>query len=231
MVVVSPLTSEAILGIDFLPGQQAVIDLGCGRLCPKESGCEIPLDATPQTLFCTHSQSARTFETVEVPPCCVMEVSAHLETAVEGVWLVERNVSGASQLAVARALVQPTSTTIPVCILNTSDEPATLYTGAVIAVLEPIEPPAEVDAVVDTTPEISNDKREMLWQLVQDILLSITRLFRCDGIFNFRSGPDGQASSSQRHWQLTTHPTTCPSNFTTSPRGGQRVSQMLERGG
>ena len=85
MVVVSPLTSEAILGIDFLQGQQAVIDLGCGRLCLKESGCEILLDALPQTLSCTHSQPARTFETVEVPPRCVMEVSAHLETAVEGV--------------------------------------------------------------------------------------------------------------------------------------------------
>ena len=168
MVVVSPLTSEAILGIDFLQSQQAVIDLGCGRLSLKESGCEISLDTPLQTLSCTHSQQARTFETVEVPPCCVMEVSAHLETAVEGVWLVEGTVSGASQLAVARALVQPTSTTIPVCILNTSDEPATLYTGAVIAVLEPIELPAEVDAVVDTTPEVSDDKREMLWQLVQE---------------------------------------------------------------
>ena len=91
-----------------------------------------------------------------------------METTVEGVWLVEGTASGASQLAVARAVVQPTSTTIPVCILNTSDEPATLYTGAVIAVLEPIGPPAEVDAVVDTTPEASDDKREMLWQLFQD---------------------------------------------------------------
>ena len=77
-------------------------------------------------------------------------------------------MSGTSQLAVARAVVQPTSTTITVCILNTSDEPATLYAGAVIAVLEPVEPPAEVDAVSDTHPEVSDDKREMLWQLVQD---------------------------------------------------------------
>ena len=77
-------------------------------------------------------------------------------------------MSGTSQLAVARVVVQPTSTTIPVCILNTSDEPNTLYAGAVIAVLEPVEPPAEVDAVSDTHPEVSDDKREMLWQLVQD---------------------------------------------------------------
>ena len=47
MVVVSPLTSEAILGIDFLQGQQAVIDLGRRRLHLKESGCELVLDAPP----------------------------------------------------------------------------------------------------------------------------------------------------------------------------------------
>ena len=33
MVVVSPLMSEAILGIDFLEEQQARFDLGQGRLC------------------------------------------------------------------------------------------------------------------------------------------------------------------------------------------------------
>ena len=165
MVVVSPLTSEAILGIQ---GQQAVIDLGCRRLHLKESGCELVLDAPPQALSCAQPQQARSAETVEVPPRCVLEVSAYLETAVTGVWLVEETVSGTSQLAVARAVVQPTSTTIPVCILNTSDEPATLYAGAVIAVLEPVEPPLEVDAVSDIHPEVSDDKQDMLWQLVQD---------------------------------------------------------------
>lgn len=54
------------------------------------------------------------------------------------------------------------------CILNTSDEPATLYAGTVIATLEHIEPPAEVDLVSNTIPEVSEDKRGVLWQLVQD---------------------------------------------------------------
>ena len=72
MVVVSPLTSEAILGIDFLQGQQAVIDLGHGRLCLKESGCEIPLVTLPLALPLAHSQQqVRTVETVEVPPHCM----------------------------------------------------------------------------------------------------------------------------------------------------------------
>ena len=43
-VVVSPLTSEAILGIDFLQVQRAVIDLGCRMLHLRESGCDVSLD-------------------------------------------------------------------------------------------------------------------------------------------------------------------------------------------
>ena len=170
MVVVSPLTSEAILGIDFLQGQQAVIDLGHQKLRLKKSGCELLLDTPPPPLSSsTRSRQARMVEKMEVPPRCVLVVSAYLEAAVEGVWLVEETVPGTSPLAVARALVQPTSTTIPVCILNTSDKPTTLYAGAVIAVLEPVEPPVEVDVVDEATPNsISEDKQEMLQQLVQD---------------------------------------------------------------
>ena len=43
-VVVSPLTSEAILGIDFLQAQLAMIDLGQKELRLQKSGCNISLD-------------------------------------------------------------------------------------------------------------------------------------------------------------------------------------------
>ena len=131
MVVVSPLTSEAILGVDFLQDQQAVIDLGRKSLCLKESGCDLLLDGPPPASSCTRSQQVRTVATVEVPPRCVMEVSAYLESAAEGVWIVEE-MPGDSQLAVARAVVQPTSASIPVRILNMSDEPTTLYAGSAV---------------------------------------------------------------------------------------------------
>ena len=89
MVVVSPLTSEAILGIDFLQGQQAVIDLGRRRLCLRESGCDIPLDEPAPMQSCAHNQQVRASNMVKVPPRCIMEISAYVETAVDGVWLVE----------------------------------------------------------------------------------------------------------------------------------------------
>ena len=96
---------------------------------------------------CAHNQQVRASNTVTVPPRCIMEISAYVETAVDGVWLVEEAMVRDSQLAVARAVVEPASTSIPVCILNASDEPTTLYAGAIIATLQHIEPPAEVDAI------------------------------------------------------------------------------------
>ena len=76
-VVVSPLTSEAILGIDFLQAQRAVIDMGRGTLSLQESGCNIFLDP-PNPLHANLAvQSVRVTDTVEVPPRSVMEITAH----------------------------------------------------------------------------------------------------------------------------------------------------------
>ena len=87
LIVVSPLTSQAILGIDFLQAQQATIDLGHRMLHLRESGCDIPLinpELTP-----TLEQTVRMASTVEVPPRCRMEVTAWVGAEVKGIWLVE----------------------------------------------------------------------------------------------------------------------------------------------
>lgn len=89
MVVVSPLTSEAILGIDFLQAQRAVIYLGQGTLQLRQSGCQIQLDAPSPTESCTGTQHVRMSNMVEVPPRTVVTAPAYFETPVEGVWLVE----------------------------------------------------------------------------------------------------------------------------------------------
>ena len=55
-VVVSPLTSEAIPGINFLQAQLVVIDLGWKKLRLKKSGCNISLDTpTFYSLTLNHS--------------------------------------------------------------------------------------------------------------------------------------------------------------------------------
>ena len=110
-MVVSPLTSEAILGIDFL---QATIDLGRGKLLLRESGCDIQqnVPTPPQTPIT--EQQVCVSSTVEVPPHCIMEVQAYVNRDDGGVWLVEEAVEKELEVAVARAIVEPKSAVLPV---------------------------------------------------------------------------------------------------------------------
>ena len=137
VVVVSPLTSEAILGLDFLRQQQASIDLGCQTLRLRESGYDIPLQSPTPLCACSVEQCVRVENTVEVPPRSMLDISAYLEATVDGVWLVDEATSKALQVAVARALVQPRSTTIPVRILNMSEDPH--YAGTLVGGLQPVD--------------------------------------------------------------------------------------------
>ena len=89
-------------------------------------------------------QHVRMANTVEVPPRCMIEVTARFETDVEGVWLVEEAMQKHVPVSIARAIVEPRSSIIPVCILNLLGEPVTLYAGSVIASMAPSRPPAEV---------------------------------------------------------------------------------------
>ena len=131
LVVVSPLTSQAILGIDFLQAQQATIDLGCRLLHLRESRCDIPLVTPESTPLPMIEQHVRIANTVEVPPRCMMEVTSRVETDVEGVWLVEEVMQKYVPVAIARAIVEPRSSMIPVCVLNLLGEPVTLYAESI----------------------------------------------------------------------------------------------------
>lgn len=70
-------------------------------------------------------------ETVELPP---HTVPVHCESFVEGVWLAEETVHQHKHqhVSVAHATVQPTSLTVPVCILNVLDEAVTVYAAFII---------------------------------------------------------------------------------------------------
>ena len=175
MVVVSPLTSEAILGIDFLQTQQAMIDLGQGTLHLRQSGCDISLGAPSAFDPCTDTQQVRVTTTITVPARTIMTVSAHSEKPVQGVWLVEEAPAKQLHLAVGRAVVEPLSIDVPVRLLNVSDEPVTIYAGAVVATLQPVELPASVNvADCGPDPEVGADKRELLWDLVEGCSADLT---------------------------------------------------------
>jgi hypothetical protein len=173
VVVVSPLTSEAILGLDFLKEHEALIDLTSRNLHLKGRGCHIPLaDPTPRCGG-TIEQSVHAVRTVEVPPRSMLEIAADFKVSVEGVWLLEEAVDKSLPFAVARALVKPTSTTVPVCILNPTEEPVTVYAGMLLATLQSVTSPT--GDVADTSGRtatsvaaVTAEKQEVLLNLVEE---------------------------------------------------------------
>ena len=80
--------------------------------------------------------------TVEVPPRSTLPVAGSIPNTVGGAWLLEEATNKHLPFAVARALVEPTSTTVPVCILNSSEDPVTVHAGMLIATLQTVTVPA-----------------------------------------------------------------------------------------
>ena len=170
--MVSPLTSEAILGLDFLQEQQALIDLAArtlslkgGRVLPLRDPAYVPPPPRAHT-----EVPVRAMRTVEVPPRSELEIAARLDTPVEGVWLLQGTMDKSLPAAVACALVAPTSTTVPVRLLNPLTEPVTVYAGMTLATLESVEPPlGAVDAVSSGAPEVAVgvEKQKLLWSLAE----------------------------------------------------------------
>ena len=169
-VVVSSLTSQAILGLDFLVDQQATISLTNRTLQLKEGGCDIPLEAPPiagddpiaKCYICSAS-------TDEIPPRSSMQIQGTVSGADRGLWLLEETPKRLP-VAVAWGLVEVTSTSIPVIVLNPLEEPVTLYRAMELATLQEVDEPTacEVGSVEGgQTTAVEQHKQEMLWDLVE----------------------------------------------------------------
>lgn len=170
VVVVSPLTSEAIIGLDFLMEQQASIDLTSKTLHLRERGCDLPL-RDPVVLHETTAEvPVRAAMTVEIPPRSMRQVTGDTVETVKGTWLLQEATDKNLPFAVASALVEPTSTTVPLRILNPTEDPVTVYGGTLVATLQGVEVPSlGVEAVGGGEPvDVGGEKQKILWDLVEN---------------------------------------------------------------
>lgn len=88
VLVVSPLTTEAILGLDFLRKHKVTIDIREKRLTLSRSSVTLSLrEKLPSLPKCV---SIQVTETIKIPPYSEMEVTAYLVGPVAaGTWLME----------------------------------------------------------------------------------------------------------------------------------------------
>ena len=164
IVVVDTLTTEGILGLDFLQKHGAVVDLGGKRLVFSDRDLQLPLDGTRvEGNGICHVSACEKFT---IPPYSELEVMASVETptGTGKTWILERSKRPAA--AVASAIVNPTEGTIPVRLLNVRAEPVTIHRGEEIGTLEEAEAaPTQPSVIAGVQPrEVSKEKQELLWQ-------------------------------------------------------------------
>ena len=134
------LTTEAIFGLDFLEAQKCMIDTGQRRLIFKELGISLPIQRH-QNLETTGSVTICAFvkQTLHLPAFTEKEVMAKTsEPTASGAWFLESTKSQEMRVAVASAVVSPTSGEVPIRILNPTRSPLAVYKGSKVASLEPL---------------------------------------------------------------------------------------------
>ena len=172
MVVARSLTTGAILGLDFLQNNRAIIDLEKQQLSFNGSEKIISLGGSSQVkgLVCAT-------ETITIPPCSELEVMARVQEAPDGdVWILEEPEKGHPPATVARALVAR-SKFVPVRLLNTRTESVTVYRQQQLGVLESVEFPSEttVASIENKDSEVPEAKQQMLWSMIENSCTDLSK--------------------------------------------------------
>eukprot|EP00731_Ephydatia_muelleri_P035045 Em0093g14a len=183
-VIVESLTSEGILGLDFLEKYECIIDAANGVLTLGDSGLHIQLQKATRSKSTEPALPVHVCldDTIVIPPRSEVLTFATTSADVRGTWLVdEQTTKNNVAVRVARAIVHPQDSKVPVCLLNPRDVPVTMYKGMTIGEIEEgmtigeIEELRSNDVSVDnvqkanTVTKLDPKKRQMLLSLAETI--------------------------------------------------------------
>ena len=177
VVVVDGLTADVILGLDFQEAHSCTVDIGKKTLHFTNRGTSVRLYGSQGT---TTVIGITISETLWVPAHSEMEVLANVaQPEAPGTWIMEGD---ATPVMVARSLLDSPGAQIPVWLMNPSDQPVTLYKGKKITTLEPVEetPGVAIAAVQTKCPQISEEKQEIPWKLVDSVGESLSEMNRVE---------------------------------------------------
>ena len=162
-VLIANIENEGILGMDFLKAYQCGLVLT--RQIMKIHGEEILCFSNSRNVQPTCCRLA-VLKPTEIPPESEMIVSGYTKGIIDksGTDLIEAypDFSNSKGLLVAKALVCPTTGTVPVRIANPFAQSYKLYKNTIFATYEPIEPELLVSVnttqVKDSPTETCRDK-------------------------------------------------------------------------
>ena len=170
VIVVESLTTEAILGRDFLVSNNCVVNVGKHLLHFENHRITVSLDSPPDGQQIAHV-SVILDDTLQIPPRSEVEVMAKIpEVATGGTWLVEGSQKEHNAVLVARAVVTPERREVPVRLLNVREEQITVKGGTTIAQMDAVQEEhvtSTISAIQESGgAEIPEEKRQLLWEVV-----------------------------------------------------------------
>ena len=176
VLVASMLTSEAILGLDFLEANKCSLGMADRTLTFPERGISISLcDTLPDGELVQARVTVD--ETVRIPPFTVIEVEAQVKGNVRGkAWIVQGCKSKQLSVNVANGLVSGKTSRVPVRLLNPSPDPMTVFKGTKVATVEEVE--IGNHSVQAKEEAVSPQKRQLLNDLVERCADGVTGIQR-----------------------------------------------------
>ena len=169
------LTSEGILGLDFLEKYECIIDAANGVLTLGDSGLHIQLQKATRSKSTEPALPVHVCldDTIVIPPRSEVLTFATTSADVRGTWLVdEQTTKNNVAVRVARAIVHPQDSKVPVCLLNPRDVPVTMYKGMTIGEIEELrsnDVPVDNVQKANTVTKLDPKKRQMLLSLAETI--------------------------------------------------------------
>ena len=129
VLIVDSLTTEAILGVNFLEQNNILINLGSKQLLFKGDNSSISMQGFNDSESKGYP-SIRVVETVRIPPHSELMIIAEMVNSMDRVsYLAETNGGTRPSALVARALVKPKENEVLTKLLNPRDTPTIIKAG------------------------------------------------------------------------------------------------------
>jgi len=168
LLVADSITTDVILGRDFLSKNSCTIDVGRNLVHFGERGMTLSLNSGPgdqQVALVSVMLDAR----LKVPARSEIEVMVKAPKAVtEGSWIVEGCGEKQKALLVARSIVCPGQQEVPIRLMNARDDDVVIKKGTLVAQMEAVEDPpvSTVNAVEEEATSADECKKKVLWEMV-----------------------------------------------------------------
>ena len=128
------LTTEGILGIDFLRHNRCIIDLYSNTLKLADG------KAIQMLHRASIKRDVRLVTTIRIPPRSEIEVTGNCHSLPSGLWLLEGQPLSPPQSVIAtRAVLKSSTDLVSVHLLNTGEQPVIVNEGTKLGELEEVD--------------------------------------------------------------------------------------------